>query len=85
MTMVEDVRARPRRGRIPVDTPVLDGRIKWFDPDKGYGFIEMTGEKDIFIHINNLPNGIDKLTAGQPVRFQTETTKKGVRAVNIEL
>lgn len=66
--------------------PRTSGRIKWFDPKKGYGFIECPGaDKDIFLHQNSLPEGIDTLVEGQVVTYQTENSKKGVRAINVEV
>ncbi len=63
----------------------ITGKIKWFDPKKGYGFIEKTlgAEKDIFFHSNNLPEDVGELIPGQTVTFQTESSKKGVRAINM--
>ena len=69
----------------PTPAERITGKIKWFDPKKGYGFIEKLpgGEKDIFFHSNNLPEGVEELETGQTVTFQTEISKKGERAVNM--
>ncbi|MDP7554523.1 MAG: cold-shock protein, partial [Candidatus Thioglobus sp.] len=49
-----------------------NGKIKWFNPTKGYGFIEQEGGgKDVFVHINELEtSGIDTLTEGEAVSFE---------------
>lgn len=60
------------------------GTVKWFDTKKGYGFVApVAGGKDVFIHINNLPEGIESLRDGQGITFITEQTKKGIRATNV--
>lgn len=69
----------------PATSERVTGTVKWFDPKKGYGFINAPAgtEKDIFVHLNSLPAGTDELDEGQTVTFQTEPSKKGVRAVNV--
>ena len=71
----------------PITGPRISGKVKWFDPKKGYGFIEKPpgAEKDIFLHANSLPEGVDDLEVGQVVTFQTEGGKKGVRAIRVEV
>ena len=48
------------------------GMVKWFNPDRGYGFIEPEGgEKDIFVHISQVQaSGLKKLENNQPVEFE---------------
>lgn len=60
----------------------LTGTVKWFDPKKGYGFIIVPGSRDIFVHINDLPQGT-VLEEGQSISFSTAQTQKGTRAVNV--
>lgn len=71
----------------PVTSERFSGTVKWFDPKKGYGFIArpLGQDKDIFVHQNSLPDGIETLTEGQVVTFQTEIRPKGTRAINIEV
>ena len=54
-----------------------NGKIKWFNPTKGYGFIENdTGGKDVFLHVSALEQaGIDTLEEGEAVSFEID--KKG--------
>jgi CRISPR-associated protein (TIGR03986 family) len=58
------------------------GRIKWFNPDKRYGFIERGGGKDdVFLHVSEW-KGTGTLQEGQRVNFEVEKTPKGLQAVN---
>lgn len=62
------------------------GKVKWFDSEKGYGFIEPEdGDKDVFVHRNNVENlGYNQgLEEGENVEFETEETPKGLSAVNV--
>ena len=59
--------------------------IKWIDR-KGYGFIGVDGQKDIFVHYSDIKKeGFISLKVGQKVRFDIEETDKGPRAKNVEL
>ena len=63
-----------------------NGKIKWFNPTKGYGFIENdAGGKDIFLHISALEqSGIDNLEEGQAVSFEIAENKGKENAINIK-
>jgi CspA family cold shock protein len=65
------------------------GTIKFFNTDKGFGFISPDGgAKDVFVHISALQaSGIHSVRDGQKVSFDTEPdrTGKGPKAINIEL
>ena len=62
------------------------GKVKWFDVEKGYGFIEPEdGSKDVFVHRNNVEN-LDYnqgLEDGENVEFSVEETDKGLSAVDV--
>ncbi len=62
-----------------------NGKIKWFNPDKGYGFIENdTGGKDVFLHVSALEQaGIDTLTEGEAVSFEIGENRGKENAINI--
>ena len=62
------------------------GKIKWFNPAKGYGFIENDeGGKDIFLHISALEQaGIDTLEEGQAVSFEIGENRGKENAINIQ-
>ena len=74
-----------RRGSAALDD--LEGAVKWFEPDKGYGFISPDGGgKDVFIHITALRrSGINMLDPGQRVRVEVVDGKKGQEADRITL
>lgn len=62
------------------------GKVKWFDTEKGFGFIEPEdGGKDIFVHRNNVENlGYNQgLEENEAVEFEVEETPKGLSAVNV--
>jgi len=62
------------------------GKIKFFNIQKGFGFIEPDeGNKDIFVHRNNIENlGPDQgLEDGESVEFEVEETDKGLSAINV--
>jgi CspA family cold shock protein len=62
------------------------GKIKWFNPTKGYGFIEKEdGGKDIFLHVSALEEaGIDTLQEGEAVSFEIGENKGKDTAINIK-
>ena len=62
------------------------GKIKFFDSQKGFGFIDPDeGDKDIFVHRNNIENlGYDQgFKDGESVEFEVEETDKGLSAINV--
>ena len=62
------------------------GKIKWFNPTKGYGFIENDdGGKDVFLHVSALEAaGIDTLEEGMPVEFEIGENRGKENAINIK-
>lgn len=77
--------AADRRGARPSST--MEGAVKWFEPDKGYGFISPDGGgKDVFVHITALRrSGLDSLAPGQRVRAEVIDGRKGLEADQITL
>ena len=61
----------------------MNGKIKWYNVRKGYGFIEGEDGKDIFLHRLAIPQGIF-LKEGDELEFETEDTDKGIKAVNLK-
>jgi len=64
----------------------MNGKVKWFNGQKGYGFIEREDkEKDVFIHVSALRDaGIKGLEDGQALTFDIEEGPKGPNAVNLQ-
>ena len=61
------------------------GTVKWFNSEKGFGFIEIEGEKDVFVHSSAI-QGTDSrksLEEGQKVQFETEEGPKGLQAIEV--
>ena len=64
----------------------MNGKVKWFNGQKGYGFIEREDkEKDVFIHVSALRDaGMKGLEDGQAFTFDIEEGPKGPNAVNLQ-
>ncbi len=64
-----------------------NGTVKWFNSEKGYGFIEQdNGGKDLFVHFRNVNNsgyGRVSLDDGQKVTFEIGESEKGPQALNV--
>ena len=62
----------------------LRGRVKWFDPDKGYGFIEVPGQRDVFVHWSAIQQeGFKTLDDGEEVEFELVQSDRGPQAANV--
>jgi CspA family cold shock protein len=63
----------------------MNGKVKWFNEEKGFGFIETDEGSDVFVHYSAIQSaGFKTLTKGQRVSFDIETTSKGKAAVNVK-
>ena len=63
---------------------MTQGKVKWFDQAKGYGFIEREGDKDIFVHHSSIKTvGFRSLNEGEHVTFDVTQGEKGPIATNV--
>ena len=64
---------------------MAQGTVKWFNPDKGYGFIAVDGGKDVFVHFSAIvADGYKSLNDGQAVEFEVTKGPKGLQASNVQ-
>jgi CspA family cold shock protein len=60
------------------------GKVKWFNADKGFGFITGNDGKDVFVHFKSIVgDGYRSLEDGQEVEYEVEETDKGLQARNV--
>lgn len=61
-----------------------NGKVKWFNDAKGFGFIESENGTDVFVHHTGInASGFKSLKEGDSVTFDTEEGKKGLAAINV--
>jgi CspA family cold shock protein len=59
--------------------------VKWYEKDKGFGFLTSDDGGDVFVHKAALPSGVDDLKAGQRVEFGVVDSRKGAQALSLKL
>ncbi|KOS24245.1 cold-shock protein [Bacillus anthracis] len=62
----------------------MQGKVKWFNNEKGFGFIEVEGGDDVFVHFSAIQgDGFKSLEEGQEVTFEIEEGNRGPQAANV--
>jgi CspA family cold shock protein len=63
---------------------MYSGIVKWFNAEKGFGFIEREGGEDVFVHFSAInADGYRSLNEGQQVKFEVEQGQRGLQAKNV--
>jgi CspA family cold shock protein len=64
---------------------MAEGRVKWFNEKKGYGFIESSEHGDVFVHYTAIDgSGFRSLSEGETVTFDVEQGSKGLQAAKVK-
>jgi len=61
----------------------MKGTVKWYNSRKGYGFIQVEGGDDVFVHRSDVPADMD-LQEGDAIKYDVEQVEKGLKAVNLK-
>jgi CspA family cold shock protein len=64
---------------------VPTGRVKWYDSDKGFGFVTQDGGEDVYVRASALPPGVSGLKAGQRIEFGVADGRRGPQALSVRL
>ncbi|GIH69904.1 cold-shock protein [Sphaerimonospora thailandensis] len=64
---------------------VPSGKVKWYDADKGFGFLTRDDGGEVFVHSSALPKGVDVLKPGQKVEFGVAESRRGQQALSVRL
>lgn len=60
------------------------GKVKWYDADKGFGFLTRDEGGDVFVHQSALPTGVSSLKSGQRVEFGVVEGRRGEQALSVQ-
>ncbi|MFQ3543733.1 cold-shock protein [Halobacillus rhizosphaerae] len=64
---------------------MVEGTVKWFNAEKGFGFIEVEGQDDVFVHFSAIQEeGFKSLEEGQAVTFEVQDGQRGPQAANVQ-
>ena len=61
------------------------GKVKWYDSEKGFGFLSQEDGEDVYVRSSALPEGVEGLKAGQKVEFGLATGRRGPQALSVKL
>ena len=60
------------------------GKVKWFDAEKGFGFVSNPGDEDVYVGRNVLPKGVEELVQGQRIEFDFAAGRRGPQALRVK-
>lgn len=60
------------------------GKVKWFNTEKGFGFIVQEDNKDLFVHFKDVIGGIDSIKENDAVEYEVAEGRKGLQAVKVK-
>jgi CspA family cold shock protein len=64
---------------------VPSGKVKWYDADKGFGFLTRDDGGEVFVHSSALPRGVESLKPGQKVEFGVAEGRRGQQALSVQV
>ncbi|WP_316804140.1 cold-shock protein [Pedobacter nototheniae] len=63
---------------------MANGKVKWFNTQKGFGFIVTDNNKDLFVHFKDVLGGIDGIQENDEVEYEVTEGRKGLQAINVK-
>lgn len=72
----------PQRGEV---TPMPTGKVKFYDEDKGFGFISSDDGQEVFLHASALPAGVTAVKPGMRLEFGIADGKRGAQALSVRV
>ena len=61
------------------------GKVKWYDAEKGFGFVSNPGSEDVFVGRSVLPEGVEELVQGQRIEFDFAAGRRGPQALRVRV
>lgn len=66
-------------------THVPIGKVKWYDAERGFGFVSNPGDEDVYVGRQVLPEGVEELVAGQRIEFDFAAGRRGPQALRVKV
>ena len=61
------------------------GKVKWYDAEKGFGFVSNPGDEDVYVGKQVLPEAVEELVAGQRIEFDFAAGRRGPQALRVKV
>lgn len=61
------------------------GKVKWYDADRGFGFVSNPGDEDVYVGSQVLPEGVEELSSGQRIEFDFAAGRRGPQALRVKV